>query len=140
MLTLARCRIFYQRFARVYRTTDFGRSWIAFVIVQVLWKCPKRRSERLGREWIGVEIEEEYVKGSALRFEKPPQSIERPARLRIVRDTTKLLEPVLRGKPAMDDLFVLFRFACAYGTNLEVHGQHIVGGFQSSHAVSCSKC
>jgi DNA modification methylase len=37
-------------------------------------------AERLGRRWIGIEINEEYVKGSALRFEKPPRKIEKPAR------------------------------------------------------------
>jgi hypothetical protein len=40
----------------------------------------------------------------------------------------------------MEGLFVLFRFTCACGTNLEVHGQHMTGGFQSRHAVTCPKC
>ena len=34
-------------------------------------------AERLGRKWIGVEINEEYVRGSALRFEKPLR-VEKP--------------------------------------------------------------
>lgn len=35
-------------------------------------------AERNGRKWIGIEIDEDYVKGSQLRFEKPPK-IEKPA-------------------------------------------------------------
>jgi hypothetical protein len=46
-----------------------------------------------------------------------------------------------RGKRRlMDDLFVLFRLACACGTTLEVHGQYIIGGWQGRHAVTCPKC
>jgi DNA modification methylase len=40
-------------------------------------------AERLGRKWIGVEIDEDYVRGSALRFEKPPQTLERPEKRQI---------------------------------------------------------
>lgn len=52
-------------------------------------------AERLGRKWIGIELNEEYVAGSALRFEKPPRDVEKPRR-RAVRDARPLLEPELR--------------------------------------------
>src|SRR6266478_6594725 len=41
-------------------------------------------AERLGRKRIGIEINEEYVKASALRFEKPAERTEKPATRRAV--------------------------------------------------------
>jgi len=42
-------------------------------------------AERLGRKWIGTEINEEYVKTSALRFERPQEKADKPATRQAVR-------------------------------------------------------
>lgn len=42
-------------------------------------------AERLGRKWIGIKINEEYVKGSALRFEKRLEKTEKPTTRRTAR-------------------------------------------------------
>lgn len=53
-------------------------------------------AEKLGRKWIGIEINEEYVKGSQLRFEEPTEG-ERLRRRHAVRDSSEaLLTSVLR--------------------------------------------
>jgi DNA modification methylase len=52
-------------------------------------------AERLGRKWIAVEIDEDYAKGSALRFEKPARPIERPPRRRVPRERVALRETEL---------------------------------------------
>jgi hypothetical protein len=38
-----------------------------------------------------------------------------------------------------DELYVLHRFTCSCGTTLEVHAQHILGGWQGRFAVNCPK-
>jgi len=50
-------------------------------------------AEKLGRKWIGIEINEDYVKGSQLRFDKP-EKIERMKR-RVIHDS-ELSDPILR--------------------------------------------
>jgi site-specific DNA-methyltransferase (cytosine-N4-specific) len=42
-------------------------------------------AERLGRKWIGIEISEEYVRTSALRFERPPEKAEKPTTRQAIR-------------------------------------------------------
>ena len=44
-------------------------------------------AERLGRKWIGIEINEEYVRGSVLRFDKRPK-VEKP----VTRHAARLAE------------------------------------------------
>lgn len=46
-------------------------------------------AELLDRRWIGIEIDPEYVKGSALRFEKPRQEIGRRLKRRAFRASTR---------------------------------------------------
>ena len=53
-------------------------------------------AERLGRKWISVEIDEQYVRGSALRFERPAQIKERPTSRRMVSETGTAESSVLR--------------------------------------------